>query len=170
MKDSKSWLERRVALCLVMALVVPLCAAETAPELGGSRQTVASQPNTSQPPPADQARTSGAADATSPAPYPDSPGTLRPQSADQNSQTPQSQTPPPAQNEQNDSTSSQTGTAAAPYQKQEGVSASKPAGAAIAAGKQRRIRTYAIRVGLLVGAAIAIGVVSAASLGSSGRP
>ena len=61
------------------------------------------------------------------------------------------------------------GTAAAPYEKQEGVSASKPAGAAIAPGKQRRIHSFAIRAGLLIGAAIAIGVVTAASLGSPSR-
>ena len=62
------------------------------------------------------------------------------------------------------------GTAAAPYEKQEGVTASKPSGEAIAPGKQRRNHSFAIRVGLLIGAAAAIGIVTAASLGSSSRP
>ena len=62
------------------------------------------------------------------------------------------------------------GTAAAPYEKQGGVTASKPSGEAIAPGKQRRSHSFAIRVGLLIGAGIAIGVVTAASLGSSSRP
>lgn len=61
------------------------------------------------------------------------------------------------------------GTAAAPYVEQEGVSATRPSGAAIAPAKQRRTRSFAIRAGLLVGAAVAIGVVTAASLGSPSR-
>ena len=79
-----------------------------------------------------------------------------------------SQATTPAQ--QNTAPPAPTGTAAAPYEKQEGVSASNPAGSAIAPGKQRRIRSFAIRIGLLVGAAVAIGVVAGASLGSSSRP
>lgn len=62
-----------------------------------------------------------------------------------------------------------TGTAIAPYEKQDGITGSRPAGAAIAAGKQRRTHTFAIRVGLIVGAAIAVGVVAAASEGSPAR-
>ena len=62
------------------------------------------------------------------------------------------------------------GTAAAPYVKPEGVPASRPAGAAIAPAKQRRSYSFAIRVGLLIGAGIAIGTVAAASLNSPSRP
>jgi len=70
---------------------------------------------------------------------------------------------------QNSSPSS-VGTAAAPYEKPEGAPASRPAGAAIAPAKQRRIKSFAIRTALVVGAGVAIGVVVAASLGSSSRP
>jgi hypothetical protein len=83
-----------------------------------------------------------------------------------NTLPPASQSIPQAQN----STSVPGGTAAAPYEKQEGITASEPAGAAIAPGKQRRIRTFAIRAALLLGAAVAIGVVVAASEGSPSRP
>ncbi len=63
-----------------------------------------------------------------------------------------------------------SGTAAAPVIRSGGDPASAPAGAAIAPAKQRRSRSYALRVGLIVGAAVAIGVVAAASLSSSSRP
>ena len=62
------------------------------------------------------------------------------------------------------------GTAAAPVIRSEGNPASRPAGAAIAPAKQRRTRSYALRIGLIIGAAVAIGVVTAASLSSSSRP
>lgn len=68
------------------------------------------------------------------------------------------------------STSTPLGTAAAPYIRPEGVPGSRPAGAAIAPGKQRRIRVIAIRLGLLLGAGIALGTVAAATLGSPRRP
>ncbi len=61
------------------------------------------------------------------------------------------------------------GTAAAPYGNPEGTPASRPAGAAIAPAKQRRARSFTIRTALLVGAAVAVGVVVAASLSSPAR-
>lgn len=62
------------------------------------------------------------------------------------------------------------GTAAAPSVKAEGNPASRPAGAAIAPAKQRRSHKVAIRVALIVGAAIAIGAVAGASLASPSKP
>jgi hypothetical protein len=62
------------------------------------------------------------------------------------------------------------GTAAAPYEKSIGVAASRPAGAVIAPGKQRRTRSFVIKVGLLVGAAAAVGTVAALSSGSPSKP
>ena len=79
----------------------------------------------------------------------------------------------PAQSQdatQNTQNNQPLGTAAAPAIKPEGVAVSRPAGAAIAPAKQRRVRQWAIRVGLLVGAGIAIGTVAALSLGSPARP
>jgi hypothetical protein len=62
------------------------------------------------------------------------------------------------------------GTAAAPVAKPTGVAASRPAGAVIAPSKQRRAKTIMIRVGIIVGAGVAIGTVAALSRGSSSRP
>ena len=75
----------------------------------------------------------------------------------------------PTAAQQQDSPPSPVGTAAAPYEKPEGTPASSPAGAAIAPAKQRRAKSFAIRTALIVGAGVAIGVVVAASLGSSSR-
>ncbi|MFZ0661579.1 MAG: hypothetical protein WAM66_02715, partial [Acidobacteriaceae bacterium] len=71
---------------------------------------------------------------------------------------------------QQTSTPQPVGTAAAPYEKPVGTAVSRPAGAAIAPAKQRRTRSFLIKVGLVVGAAIAIGTVVALSKGSRSRP
>jgi hypothetical protein len=62
------------------------------------------------------------------------------------------------------------GTAAAPLAKPTGVAASRPAGAVIAPAKQRRVHPILIRVGIIVGAGVAIGVVAGLSRASSSRP
>jgi len=62
------------------------------------------------------------------------------------------------------------GTAAAPKEEVTGVMGSRPAGAAIAPAKQRRVRTFLIKVGAVVGAGVAIGTVAALSKGSPSRP
>lgn len=62
------------------------------------------------------------------------------------------------------------GTAVAPYEKPLGVAASRPEGVVIAPAKQRRTRSILIKVGLLVGAAAAIGTVVALSKASPSRP
>jgi len=62
------------------------------------------------------------------------------------------------------------GTAAAPYEPTVGIAASRPAGAAIAPAKQRRVRTILISLGVIAGAGIAIGSVAALSHGSPSRP
>lgn len=61
------------------------------------------------------------------------------------------------------------GTAVAPSIRARGTAGSRVAGAAVAPAKQRRIRTFAIRAALVAGAAIAIGVVVAASKASPAR-
>jgi hypothetical protein len=76
----------------------------------------------------------------------------------------------PAQTEQQNSNSQPVGTAAAPYGNTTGVAASRPAGAVIAPAKQRRVRTILIRIGVVVGAGVAIGTVAALSHGSSSEP
>lgn len=62
-----------------------------------------------------------------------------------------------------------SGVAAAPYINPEAVTGSQPAGAAIAPAKQRRRRIFALRLGLIIGAAIAVGTVVALSEGSPSR-
>jgi hypothetical protein len=62
------------------------------------------------------------------------------------------------------------GTATAPYEKATGIAASRPAGAVIAPAKQRRARTFFIRIGIVVGAAAAIGAVAALSHSSPSQP
>lgn len=78
------------------------------------------------------------------------------------------QAPAAQQNQQNPN--EPVGTAAAPVVVPEGAPASRPAGAAIAPIKQRRTRSFAIRMALLVGAGIAIGTVAATSLASPSHP
>jgi hypothetical protein len=89
-----------------------------------------------------------------------------PQPAGQTQQAPAEQSGSQAQ----DQTHQPVGTAAAPYERTTGVAASRPAGAAIAPAKQRRVRTILISVGVVAGAAIAVGSVAALSHGSPSRP
>lgn len=167
MRDLKSWLVRQIVFCLAASLVVQLGAAETIPGMRTSSAAGNVQST--------EAQTAGGAgggratiaEAAAPTAYPETPGV---QQTPSSNQPPQTTAPQPTQNKQDTQTTSPLGTAAAPFQRQQGVSASKPGGAAIAPGKQRRIRSFAIRVGLLVGAGIAIGVVTAATLGSPSRP
>ena len=171
MRISISWLERQIACCLVTLLVAPFAEAVTtplppAPQAAGAAVAGQAQPQ------ADTRGTSEAA-ASQSAPYPDNPGAVQAQAADQSEQPAAS---PGVPDTQQSSASQQSpgpppvGTAAAPYVKPGGVAASRPAGAAIAPAKQRRTRSFAIKVGLLVGAGIAIGAVTAASLASPSRP
>jgi hypothetical protein len=62
------------------------------------------------------------------------------------------------------------GTAAAPSAQPSGVTGSRPAGAVIAPGKQRRTHAILISVALVAGAAIAVGTVAALSHGTPSRP
>jgi hypothetical protein len=62
------------------------------------------------------------------------------------------------------------GTAAGPYTRPTGVAGSRPAGAAIAPSKQKRRKAILIRVGLIVGGAVAVGTVAGLSMASSSRP
>lgn len=62
------------------------------------------------------------------------------------------------------------GTAAAPATGSEGIAGSKLTGAVIAPAKQRRVRTFLIRIGIVVGACVAIGTVVALSKSSPSQP
>ena len=99
--------------------------------------------------------------------YPDSPEPKRTPTADQGGPLSPSQSG--SEQQQNNATKP-VGTAAAPYEKTTGVAASRPAGAVIAPAKQRRARSILIRVGVIVGAAVAVGTVVALSRASPSRP
>jgi hypothetical protein len=111
-------------------------------------------------------------------------GANAPQQQTQNESVPSQAQPTPDQSQQEEPPRTQTpqmqttqtggqsqtsGVAAAPYIHPDGIAGSRPAGAAIAPAKQRRRRIFAVRIGLLVGAAIAIGTVVALSKSSPGR-
>jgi len=106
---------------------------------------------------------------------PDSPGTVEaaPLEAQQSPAPPESESrqnaqpssPPPARASQEP-----VGTAAAETIPTVGVAASRPAGAALAPAKQRRVRTILIRMGAVVGAAAAVGVTMALTEASPSKP
>ena len=106
-------------------------------------------------------------------PYEELPSAPVPQSSTQppqQSQTPaqpQSQSQPP---EQQPNTQQPVGTAAAPLEKPTGVAGSRPAGAAIAPAKQRRVRAIVISLGLILAGAGAIGAVAGMSKASHSQP
>ncbi|HKR26262.1 MAG TPA: hypothetical protein VJS11_02370 [Acidobacteriaceae bacterium] len=86
------------------------------------------------------------------------------------SSSPQNQQQAPAAQQNQQNPNEPVGTAAAPVVTPEGAPASRPAGAAIAPIKQRRTRVFAIRMALIVGAAVAIGTVAGTSLASPSHP
>lgn len=114
-----------------------------------------------------------------PAPSPQAPATLALQDAPQpqpsaaaagqeNGQAQSAQSSSSAANQQ--PPQKPVGAAAAPPESAAGVTASRPAGAVIAPAKQRRARAILIRVGLLVGAGVALGTVMALSHATPSQP
>jgi outer membrane biosynthesis protein TonB len=93
---------------------------------------------------------------------PDSPGATKPQ--------PEQPKVTPAVAQQPVRSAQPTGTAAAQAGKLSGNAASRPAGAAIAPAKQRQVRSFLIKMGVIAGAGVAIGTVAALSKGSPSRP
>jgi anti-anti-sigma factor len=165
------WLRRHIAGCLVLLLILiaPLAAAASPQqETSSSRQTdvSAAQSQTS-------SQESNSGDRKSnfepfqPQALPDSPGTVRSQTADGNQLSAASQ---PSPNQQQDVPQEPVGTAAAEFIKTTGVAASKPAGSAIAPAKQRRARSVLIKVAAIAGAGVAVGAVVALSAASPSHP
>ena len=85
----------------------------------------------------------------------------------QGSQQPQTQ---PAQQPGTSQEQQPVGTAAAPYEKPTGVPGSRPAGAAIAPAKQRRVRAIVISLAVVLAGAGAIGAVAGMSKASHSQP
>lgn len=149
MKASIRWLKITLPMVLAASLI----------PLGTSTASALQTPNRPSP--------------AAPAPVSNSGPTQQPGISAAQQQSPEAPAPPapqPIQAQSNNAGKTPVGTAAAPYEPTVGVAASRPAGAAIAPAKQKRISRIFIRVGLLVGAAVAIGTVVALSRTSSGRP
>ncbi|MHB8301987.1 MAG: hypothetical protein ACYDC6_03980 [Acidobacteriaceae bacterium] len=174
MRISSCWLRRQIAVCLVMFLAVPFGEAaiarpqqalpgqQTEDASSGQAQSQTSSSATTKP------ATDNGPSATSPAaPAASNPAVA--QTVDSNQPAGGVSQSSPEQPQQNGG-SNPVGTAAAPYEKTTGVAASRPAGAVIAPAKQKRARSILIRVGVLLGACVAIGTVVALSSASPSRP
>jgi len=168
MRASSCWLRKEMACCLVLLLAMPFAEAAPAPlQQGTSGQQPQSAPSAQSRPqdPDSQGRKPDADTSQSEVAYPDNPAPA--QSANQSG--PSNAPQPGSEQSQQDGAPKPVGTAAAPYEKITGVTASRPAGAVIAPAKQRRVRSILIRVGVVVGAAVAVGTVVALSHGSPSR-
>ncbi|HET9099582.1 MAG TPA: hypothetical protein VFN62_04265 [Acidobacteriaceae bacterium] len=162
-------LRRRLAGCLAIFLAVPFGAATAAPQ-----QTVPAQRSegvlsaSTQPQNSASGVNTPNAGATQPPAVANSTSATSTGSSAQNAQAGTTGSTPEQQPQSG--TQSPVGTAAAPFEKTTGVAASRPAGAVIAPAKQKRKRSFLIRVGLILAGAAAIGTVVALSNGSPSRP
>lgn len=95
----------------------------------------------------------------SPNGLPESPGTTQ---SNQQMAPASSSTPSPTAKQAD-------GAAAAPAVEVTGNAVSRPAGSAIAPPKQRQVRSFLIKMGLIAGAGVALGTVAALSLSSPAR-
>jgi hypothetical protein len=169
MKIPSSWLTRQIAVALVIAMIAPSADAAPVPPRAGRDSSQIRNPSdqTELNASTSQATNEGSKPVQLRGDYPDSP-TAKPIGA--TGQSGQTDASVPAQEQQQSPPPKPVGTAAAPEMKTSGVAASRPAGAAIAPGKQRRARSFLIRIGIVLGAAVAIGTVVGLSRASPSRP
>ena len=163
MKITGYWLQRRIAHCIVMFLVVPFGA--PLPLQAAATQQVDSAPPAPSPAPNSDNNKPDAGTSQSGA-SPESTRSLRTRPKSDGDQSGSAQS---ATESQQNGGHQPVGTAAAPYENTIGVAASRPAGAAIAPAKQRRTRSILIKVGLILGVGVAIGTVVALSHASPSR-
>ena len=175
MRISEILLRPHIAVCLVLLLAVPLAEGASvlqpvAPTDQQAEDSSYAVPEASHSPAMASSNTAQAANAPTAANQtPSSGGTAAPLPAQQGNTNPSLATRPASEPQQTPS-SEPVGTAAAPYQKTTGIAASRPAGAVIAPAKQKRARSFLIRVALLAGAAIALGTVAGISAATPSRP
>ncbi len=114
---------------------------------------------------------SGAAQTSDPTPASNSKASTERTTVENQSQQPQTAQPlPPLNPNTQPSTQKAAGTAAAESNHPSGVAASEPAGMAIAPAKQRRVRTIVLKVGVILGAGVAIGSVVALTEATPSKP
>jgi hypothetical protein len=164
MKSSNHWLGRLVAVLLALLLVYPASEAGTAAAQQSPQGETQPAPSSiaSAPSPGN----SQIASADPKESLPDAPAPAAQSPADAGQQP----SPAPSGNPPQQNPRKPVGAAAAPYEPTMGVAASRPAGAAIAPAKQRRVRTIVISLGIIAGAGIAVGSIAALSHGSPSRP
>lgn len=171
MRISSCWLRKVMGCWLVLLLAVQFAGAAPAAQ---QQTTSVQQPQgassaQSQRQDADSKSRKSDGDASvSEVAYPENPEPVRLQSAGQSAQPEATQSG--SEQPQQNGVQKPVGTAAAPYETTTGVAASRPAGAVIAPAKQRRARSILIRVGVVVGAAVAVGSVVLLSHASPSRP
>ena len=170
MRISGWFIEKQIAACMVLLLAAPVARAEPLP----GQETAGGEGARGTPPTITQQGSSASGTATS------SPGVGAPSSSDPHAQdaepglnggesAPVSGSQASSAQEQS-SPAKPVGTAAAPAVRATGVAGSRVSGAAIAPAKQRRVRTFLIRVAVVVGACVAVGTVVALSHGTPSQP
>ena len=155
-------LRRATAICIAAILTAQIGAMsanaqQIAPVQAPATQTPAAQPSDTTTPTAPLQS----------APVQQAPGTVPAPATPAGTNQPPSGTPAPEQ--QTTTPAPPVGTAAAPYEKGVGVAASRPAGVVIAPAKQRRTRSFLIKVGVILAAAAAVGTIVGLSSASPSR-
>jgi len=164
------WLtERRIGGCLVLILAAPTARALATPlqDTTPVQQEQSAPSSGTQKAGTDSGHGKPNPDSAQPeATLPDAPEVAQSSSTGSSGSN---ESPQPSQNQQNGA-AQPVGTAAAPGMKSTGVAGSRVSGAAIAPAKQKRVRTFLIRVAVVVGACVAVGTVVALSHATPSQP
>jgi hypothetical protein len=174
-------IEKSIAACMVLLLAAPVARAEPSPgqEAATGQETQGSPPTTTQQDSsAPNSTPNSASGATTQSPGVEAPsstpatGAEDAQSGGQNTAANGSQASgsQPTQDQQQNGAAQPVGTAAAPAVNGTGVAGSRVSGAAIAPGKQRRVRTFLISIAVVVGACVAVGTVVALTHATPSQP
>lgn len=154
-----------VALCALLIVQTAAATAQEPVQNAKASSTATAEMSSSQPveelPSAPVPQSSTQPQQTQPAQQPAS----QPQQPASQPQQQNQQQPGPPQDGQ-----APVGTAAAPYEKPTGIPGSRPAGAAIAPAKQRRVRAIVISLAVVLAGAGAIGAVAGMSKASHSQP
>jgi hypothetical protein len=166
-------LGRPVALCLSFFVTAQMTA--TALPLQQNQQPAPAQqtqPATPDSQSTQQPATNQQAQPIAPAQQPGEPAQAPAPAAQTNEGTPgfASRSQDGTQNVEQRDAQNPVGTAAAPLTRPSGIAGSRPAGAAIAPAKQKRVKAIFIRVALIVAGAAAAGAVIGLSKGSPSHP